>query len=106
MKPLKISINISQKFNNKTNGVTHRRWLMYSNPELSKLITSKIGDSWIKNPDDLEKLLKYQDDRDTLESLRKVKHLNKIKLANYIEKNYGIKIDTKLRDYMPIRDNF
>ena len=83
-----------EKFNNKTNGVTHRRWLMYSNPELSNLITSKIGDSWIKNPDDLEKLLKYQDDRDTLEALRKVKHLNKIKLAKFIEKNYGIKIDT------------
>ncbi len=83
-----------EKFNNKTNGVTHRRWLMYSNPELSKLITSKIGDSWIMNPDDLEKLLKFQDDKETLSELRKVKHENKLRLAKYIEKKYGITIDT------------
>ena len=82
------------KFNNKTNGVTHRRWLMYSNTELSDLITSKIGDSWIRNPDDLEKLLAYVDDDKTLNALRKVKHNNKIRLHDFIAKNYGIEIDT------------
>ncbi len=82
-----------EKFNNKTNGVTHRRWLMYANPELANLITSKIGDSWIKHPDDLEKLLEFKDDEELINNLRMIKHQNKIKLANYISKNYGIDID-------------
>lgn len=83
-----------EKFNNKTNGVTHRRWLMYSNPKLRELITSLIGDSWERNPDDLEKLLKFKDDEKVLEKLAEVKHDNKLRLASYIEKKQGIKIDT------------
>lgn len=82
------------KFNNKTNGVAHRRWLMYSNPELRKLLNEKIGNSWEKNPDDLEKFLEFKDDGDTLLALRQIKHNNKEKLAAYIEKHNGITIDT------------
>jgi len=83
-----------QKFNNKTNGVSQRRWLMFSNLELSKLIDERIGTSWRKNPDDLEKLLAFKDDKATLDALRKVKHLNKIRFAEYAKKKYDIKIDT------------
>lgn len=82
-----------EKFNNKTNGVTHRRWLMYANESLSDLITSKISDSWIKNPDDLEKLLAYKEDGEVLEKLALIKQENKAKLAKYIKDHYDIDVD-------------
>ena len=50
------------KFNNKTNGITHRRWLAYSNPELSTLLNETIGNDWIKHPEQLEKLMEYAND--------------------------------------------
>ncbi len=82
------------KFNNKTNGVTHRRWLMYSNPELSNLITKSIGEKWEINPEkELEKLIEFKNNSEVLEGLMKIKHDNKVALANYIEKNYNIEID-------------
>lgn len=82
------------KFNNKTNGVTHRRWLMYTNPELSNLITKSIGDKWEINPEkELEKLIEFKNNSEVLEGLMKIKHDNKVALANYIEKNYNIEID-------------
>ena len=84
-----------EKFHNETNGVTHRRWLMYANPELASLISSKIGDSWIKNPEnELLKLLDYKDDNDTLEALMNVKQNNKNALAKYIKENYGLIVNT------------
>ena len=83
-----------EKFNNKTNGVSQRRWLMFSNLELSKLIDEKIGTSWRTNPDDLEKLLAFKDDKETLDAIRRVKHLNKIRFAEYAKKKYGLTIDT------------
>ncbi len=83
-----------EKFNNKTNGITHRRWFLNANPELSDFVTSLIGDSWIKNPDDLEKLLAYQDDKEVLKKINDIKHHNKIALADYIYKNNGIAVDT------------
>ena len=83
-----------EKFHNETNGVTHRRWLMYSNAELSNLITSKIGEKWIKDPENgLEELLKYQDDESVLKSLETIKYNNKVKLAKFILDNYGIEVD-------------
>lgn len=83
-----------EKFHNETNGVTHRRWLMYANRGLSDLITSKIGDKWIKNPDTcLEDFLKYKDDNDVLNRLADIKYENKVKLAEFIEKQYGISVD-------------
>lgn len=82
------------KFNNKTNGVTHRRWLMYSNPELANLITKSIGDKWEINPEkELEKLIEFKNNSEVLDGLMKIKHDNKVALANYIEKNYNIEID-------------
>ncbi len=83
-----------EKFNNKTNGITHRRWFLNANPELASYVTSLIGDSWIKNPDDLIKLLKYQDDEVVLKKLYDIKHHNKIALADYIFKHNGIALDT------------
>ena len=82
-----------EKFNNKTNGVTHRRWLVYSNEELSNLITSLIGEDWIKDPDQLEKLMEFKDDKKVLKALKEIKLKNKMRLAKYIKKKDGIDID-------------
>ena len=84
-----------QKFNNKTNGVTHRRWLMYDNTKLSDLITSLIGESWKKNPEnELEKLKDFVDDKKVLTKLMEIKHENKESLAKFIKDKYGIIVDT------------
>ena len=82
-----------EKFNNKTNGVTHRRWLVYANRELSNLITSRIGNSWIKKPSDLEKLVEFAKDYDTQSSFMNVKRIKKMELASYIKEHNGIDID-------------
>ncbi len=82
-----------EKFNNKTNGVTPRRFMVLSNPRLAKLITSKIGDRWPKQLDDLRQLESYVEDSTFRESFRQVKKAVKEDLAQYIEKNYGIVID-------------
>ncbi len=83
-----------EKFNNKTNGITHRRWFLASNPELSGLVTSLIGDGWIKKPDELQKLAKYQDDEEVLKKIIEIKHHNKERLAALIKKETGIEVDT------------
>ncbi|MFA5625836.1 MAG: glycogen/starch/alpha-glucan phosphorylase, partial [Bradymonadales bacterium] len=70
-----------KRFNNKTNGVTPRRWILSSNPELSSLISSKIGDNWLKNLDELKGLLKYVDDDAFLERLQEIKRDNKLRFA-------------------------
>lgn len=77
-----------KKFNNKTNGVTHRRWLLYANPQLAKLITSKIGDEWIKDMDQISEFAKFADDKDVLNHLMKIKRANKEKFIKYIESYY------------------
>ena len=82
-----------QKFNNKTNGVTHRRWLVYANPKLAKLISSKIGDSWITNMDLIKGFEKYADDEKVLKELDNIKRENKIALAKYIKENNNIEVD-------------
>ncbi len=81
------------KFNNKTNGVSHRRFLIEANPKLANLITEAIGDSWIYNPMKLEGLLDFTKDKEFLDKLMDVKQENKVKLANYIEKTQGIRIN-------------
>src|SRR5574344_1224924 len=82
------------KFHNETNGVTHRRWLMYANPELTELINSKIGEVWVSDPEKgLLNLLDFKDDKDTLETLMKVKYNNKLALAKYIKDNYDIAVN-------------
>ena len=82
-----------EKFNNKTNGVTHRRWLVYANPELSKLISDKIGDKWITNMDLIKGFEKYKDDEKVLNKLDEIKHENKVALAKYIKEHNNIDVD-------------
>lgn len=83
-----------KKFNNKTNGITHRRWLLKSNPELTKLLKDTIGDSFITHPVDLRNFEKYLYDDIVLEQLGKIKQYNKERLAETILKNENIKVDT------------
>ena len=82
-----------EKFNNKTNGITFRRWIRECNPRLSALISSKIGDGWKHNADELEKLLAFQDDEQFLADLMAVKHENKKAFAAWIDDHQGAKID-------------
>ena len=82
-----------EKFNNKTNGVTHRRWLMNSNPELAKLITEKIGDAWYLNMEKIKEFEKFADDKEVLKSLGKIKLDNKKALAKYIKDTLDIDVD-------------
>jgi len=82
-----------EKFTNQTNGITHRRWLLNSNVELSKLITETIGNGWIKSPNELDKLMDYAKDSAFQEKTHNIKINNKIKFSNYVSKNYGTSID-------------
>jgi starch phosphorylase len=82
-----------EKFQNKTNGVTQRRWLLKSNPELSELITKLIGDKWITDLSELKKLEKYADDEKVLKEFIKIKHTKKEQLAKYILDTLGIYIN-------------
>ncbi|MDQ0361164.1 glycogen/starch/alpha-glucan phosphorylase [Breznakia pachnodae] len=81
------------KFNNKTNGITHRRWLMYSNPQLTKLLDETIGDSWKKHPEDLSKLMEYVNDKEVKDSFLQVKQRRKEILAAYIKKVCNVDVD-------------
>ena len=82
-----------ERFINVTNGIAYRRWLCQSNPELSDLLQQLIGDGFMKDANDLEKLLKYQDDATVLAKLQQIKRDNKVRLSNYIAKANGIKVD-------------
>ncbi|MCB2296732.1 glycogen/starch/alpha-glucan phosphorylase [Clostridium tagluense] len=82
-----------EKFNNKTNGITHRRWLLNSNKGLANLITETIGDKWIKCPNELNRLMDYAQDAAFQEKTQDIKTNNKITFSNYILSNYGAKID-------------
>ena len=81
------------KFTNVTNGIAHRRWLCQANPELSAYITELIGDGFVKDASELEKLMKFADDKTVLDKLFEIKKSNKVRLSNYIMENYNIKID-------------
>lgn len=81
------------KFNNKTNGITHRRWLMKANPELSKLIDETIGDKWKKVPLELHNIQAHADDRAFQEAFMNVKYNNKTRLADYIKEKCGVVVD-------------
>ncbi|AYE34200.1 glycogen/starch/alpha-glucan phosphorylase [Clostridium septicum] len=82
-----------KKFNNKTNGITHRRWLLKCNPNLTNLLKDTIGDSFIKHPMDLENFERYLSDRNILERLDSIKLENKKDLAKEIYKTKGIIVD-------------
>lgn len=82
-----------EKFNNKTNGITQRRWLLHCNPGLSNLITKNIGDTWITDLQQLEKLKKYSKDSAFKEEFVNVKRQNKVALSNYIKNEMDILLD-------------
>ncbi|MBU3110901.1 glycogen/starch/alpha-glucan phosphorylase [Clostridium lacusfryxellense] len=82
-----------EKFNNQTNGITHRRWLLNSNEKLAKLITGTIGNEWIKSPNKLEKLMGFAKDSAFQEKIQNIKTNNKINFSNYVLANYGTSID-------------
>ncbi|MCL2574484.1 MAG: glycogen/starch/alpha-glucan phosphorylase [Defluviitaleaceae bacterium] len=82
-----------KKFNNKTNGITQRRWLAHSNPPLAKLITETIGNKWLKDLSHLEELLPYAKDTSFAEEFMKIKHNNKVNLAAYIKQTTGHIVD-------------
>ena len=79
-----------EKFNNKTNGVSHRRFLLQSNPGLSRYIAERVGDGWVEQPEKLEGLLAYADDTESLRELAKVKLAAKKNLCDYIARGFGI----------------
>lgn len=81
------------KFNNKTNGITFRRWLMHTNPLLADFITKNIGDDWKNDATELKKLEKLLDDKLSLKALQDIKDENKKALSAYIKKMEGIEID-------------
>lgn len=82
-----------EKFTNVTNGIAHRRWLCYSNPQLSALIDECIGDSWHKNPEKLESFARFADDASVLERIAKIKRANKVNFAIYAEGRTGVRLD-------------
>ncbi|CAG9832290.1 unnamed protein product [Diabrotica balteata] len=82
-----------EKFQNKTNGITPRRWLLLCNPGLSDLISDKIGEDWTVHLDQLQKLKKWAKDPNFQRAVMKVKQENKLRLAQLLEKDYGIKIN-------------
>jgi starch phosphorylase len=83
-----------ERFNNKTNGVTHRRWLLYSNPELSSLITDRIGDGWIRDLTRIRDLEKESESKEFLKRFANAKSANKQRLAHLILRMRGITVDT------------
>lgn len=81
------------KFVSITNGITYRRWLKLANPGLSELITSKIGDKWIKEAKELEKLLPFADKADFRKTFKEIKRQNKVALAEYIKEHNHVEVD-------------
>ena len=82
-----------EKFNNKTNGITFRRWLLYCNPLLTKFLDEQIGTSYKQNADDLEKLMEFKEDEVVLNKLLEIKHENKKELCDYLKNTKGIELN-------------
>ena len=81
-----------EKFNNKTNGITFRRWLLHCNPALTELLDELIGEGYKKDAAELEKLLAFKDDEKVLDRLVEIKHANKEALCKYLEETQGVKV--------------
>ena len=81
-----------EKFNNKTNGITFRRWLLHCNPALTELLDELIGEGYKKDAAELEKLLAFKDDEKVLDRLVEIKHTNKEALCKYLEETQGVKV--------------
>lgn len=84
-----------EKFNNKTNGITQRRFLLHANPLLADWIISKIGDDWITDLSKLSKLKIYIDDKKSQQEFMNIKYKNKIRLAQYIKEHNGIEVNPR-----------
>ena len=84
-----------EKFNNKTNGITQRRFLLHGNPLLASWVTDKIGDDWITNLDHLKHLKVYVDDEQCQQEFMNIKYQNKVRLAKYIKEHNGIDVDPR-----------
>ena len=82
-----------EKFNNKTNGITHRRWMIKANPEMADVISGAIGSAWIREPVQLKDLSRYQDDPAMQEAFARIKLENKKKLADYIQGTASVSVD-------------
>ncbi len=82
-----------ERFNNKTNGITQRRWLALANMELSGFITDKIGNSWVTDLDHLKNLETYSEDKTVIKQFNDIKHIKKRQLADYILKQEGITVN-------------
>ena len=81
------------KFKNVTNGIAHRRWLCQANPQLSALLDDLIGDGYVMHADELLKLRNYKDDKSVLQELAKIKRANKVRFAEHVQKQTGIRLD-------------
>ena len=81
-----------EKFNNKTNGITFRRWLIHCNPRLTALLDETIGEGYKKDAAELEKLLAYKDDDKVLDKLLEIKHKNKEDLCAYLHETQGLEV--------------
>ena len=84
-----------EKFNNKTNGITQRRFLYHGNPLLAEWVTNKIGNDWITNLSHMEKLAVYVDDPKAQQEFMQIKYQNKLRLAKYIQEHNGIEVDPR-----------
>ena len=84
-----------EKFNNKTNGITQRRFLLHGNPLLASWVTDKIGDDWITNLDHLKHIKVYVDDEKCQQEFMNIKYQNKVRLAKYIKEHNGIDVDPR-----------
>ena len=84
-----------EKFNNKTNGITQRRFLLHGNPLLADWVTNKIGDDWITDLPQINKLKVYADDELSQSEFMQIKYRNKIRLAEYIKEHNGIEVDPR-----------
>ena len=84
-----------EKFNNKTNGITQRRFLLHGNPELAAWVTDKIGSEWITDLSKIGKLKIYADDKKCQQEFMNIKYHNKLRLAKYIKEHNGIDVDPR-----------
>ena len=84
-----------EKFNNKTNGITQRRFLLHGNPLLAKWVTAHVGDEWVTDLPQIKKLALYADDEKAQHEFMNIKYQNKIRLAKYIKEHNGVDVDPR-----------
>lgn len=82
-----------EKFTNVTNGIAHRRWLCQANPALTEYLTELIGDGFVSDATELEKLTAYKDDKTVLSKLEEIKHLNKVRFADYVKDKLSVTLN-------------